>query len=532
VAGALDYETTTSYTLTVTASHGVSTSTVTVAVTVTDVDEPPTFGAASYAFSVAEDAAVAAAVGTVAATGTGDAGVSHSITAGNAGAAFAIDGTSGAITVAGALDYETTASYPLTVQAVQGASDPVAVRVAVTITDVAEPPTFGAASYAFSVAEDAAVAAAVGTVTATARANGAVSYAITAGNTAGAFALDASTGAITVAGALDYEATASYPLTVTASHGVSTTTVTVTITVTDVEEPPGFGAASYAFSVAEDAAVGAAVGRVTATGSGDGAISYAITAGNGGAAFALDASTGALTVAGALDHETTASYPLTVAASQGETALATVAVTVTVTNVVEPPVFGAASYAFSVAEDVGIPTTAGTVTATDPEGGDVLYYDITGGNEALDFAVDALAGRVVVGALLDYETTASYTLTVRAIDGEGDAATVAVTITVTDVAEPPTFGETSYTFTVAEDAAEATAVGTVTASVRANGAVSYAITAGNTGDAFAIDADSGAITVASALDHDTTASYTLTVTASHGVSTSTVTVTITVTEAE
>ena len=51
-------------------------------------------------------------------------------------------------------------------------------------------------------------------------------------------------------------------------------------------------------------------------------------------------------------------------------------------------------------------------------------------------------------------------------------------------------------------------------------------------DAFAIDADSGALTVAGTLDHATTASYTLTVSASHGVSTTTAPVTITVTETE
>ena len=104
--------------------------------TVTDVDEPPTFGAANYAFSVAEDAAAGAAVGTVAATGTGDAGVSYiRITAGNDAGAFALDASTGAITVAGSLDYETTTSYTLTVQAVQGASDPATVSVAITITE-------------------------------------------------------------------------------------------------------------------------------------------------------------------------------------------------------------------------------------------------------------------------------------------------------------------------------------------------------------------------------------------------------------
>ena len=96
---------------------------------------------------------------------------------------------------------------------------------------------------------------------------------------------------------------------------------------------PTFGAASYAFSVPEDAAAGAAVGTVTATAAGNTALTYEITAGNPGEAFAIDGSSGALTVAGRLDYETTASHTLTVAAHEATSAAATATVTVTVTDV-------------------------------------------------------------------------------------------------------------------------------------------------------------------------------------------------------
>ena len=101
------------------------------------------------------------------------------------------------------------------------------------------------------------------------------------------------------------------------------------------------------------------------------------------------------------------------------------------TNVDEAPGFGAASYSFRVAEDAALGTTIGTVTASDPEGGTVVY-DITAGNAALTWAVDALKGSVVVGARLNQAATPSYRLTVRAgaLEG-GPSATVTVTITVT-----------------------------------------------------------------------------------------------------
>ena len=382
---------------------------------------------------MAEDSATGTAVGTVTATTTGAGPVTYALTAGNDTGALALDASRGALTVAAALDYETTASYGLTVTARDPAGGSSTAAVTVTVTDVDEAPAFGAADYAFTVAEDAAVGAAVGTVAATDPEDGAVSYAITAGNEAGAFAIDAGSGALTVAAALDYETADDYNLTVTASDAQGhTASADVSVTVTDVAYPPAFAESSYAWSVAEDAAVGAALGTVGATDPEGGAVSYSITAGNDAGVFQIATATGALTVAGALDYEATTSYSLTVqASSSGGAAKATVPVTVTVTNVNEAPVFGAASYAFTVAEDAAIGATIGTAAATDPEGGTVVY-DIRAGNDSLTFAVHALTGAVVLGGRLNAATTPSYTLTIRAAVLEGGpSATTTVTITVT-----------------------------------------------------------------------------------------------------
>ncbi|MDE0196098.1 MAG: cadherin domain-containing protein, partial [bacterium] len=394
---------------------------------------PPAFGAETYAFSVAENSDTGTAVGAITATTTGAGAVTYVITAGNDAGAFALDAGTGALTVAGTLDHETTPRVSLTVEARAGGSQ-ATVTATVTVTDVDEAPAFGTAEYEFSVAEDAAVDAAVGSVSATDPEDGDLTYAITEGNEGDAFAIDAGTGALTVAATLDYETTDEYHLTVTASDAGHTATVDVAIAVTDVAFPPVFAEASYAFSVAEDAAGGAALGTVSATDPEGGTVTYAITAGNDAGGFAIDAGTGALAVAGVLDYETTSSYSLTVEAKSGGgavTATATVPVTITVTNVDEAPAFDAASYAFSVAEDAALGATIGTVTATDPEGGTVVY-DITAGNAALTWAVDSLKGAVVVGARLIQAATPSYRLTVRAGSlAGGPSATTTVTITVT-----------------------------------------------------------------------------------------------------
>ena len=102
--------------------------------------------------------------------------------------------------------------------------------------------------------------------------------------------------------------------------------------------PPVFGAESYSFTVAEDAAVDAAVGTVVATD--PGGVTYAISDGNAEGAFVIADSTGVITVAGELDHETASSTVLTVAAWDAAGGLASIEVTVTVTDVNEPPVAG------------------------------------------------------------------------------------------------------------------------------------------------------------------------------------------------
>ena len=364
----------------------------------------PAFGAPRYDWIVPAGLPAGAAIGQVQATDAAGGTVTYALTAGHDAGVFQLDAATGILSVADAAQQRA-------------------------------PPLFPAAGWSFRVAENAAVGTVVGTAAARDLDGGPLTYALTAGNEAGALAIDPSSGTLTVAGALDHATTPTYNLTLTATdaHG-GTATTTVTVTVTDVPPAPAFGEASYAFTVAEDTAVATQVGMIRATVAGGAAVTHTLTAGNTSGVWALDATTGELKVTGALDYETAPSYQLTVEARRGPAAAAVVPVTITVTDVDEPPAFAEDAYAFTVVEDTTIPTTLGTVTASDPEGDDVIY-DISAGNPGGVFVVDSLAGRLVVGARLDYETTASYTLTVRAQDPQRHAATATVTITVTDVAD-------------------------------------------------------------------------------------------------
>ncbi len=131
---------------------------------------------------------------------------------------------------------------------------------------------------------------------------------------------------------------------------------------------PEFALDSDARSVAENAAVGSNVGDpVTATDADGDELTYALT---GSGAFAIDAGTGQITVAGALDYETQSSYGLTVAVSDGKNASGradssaddTIAITVSVGNVDE---------AGRVTLSADPPQAGSPLTATlnDPDGG-------------------------------------------------------------------------------------------------------------------------------------------------------------------
>ena len=95
---------------------------------------PPAFGAESYSFTIAQNAPMGTAVGTVSATDTSGGTVTYTITAGNTGDTFSIGADSGEITLAGALDRATTPTYALTVEAASGNGGAATVAVAIAVS--------------------------------------------------------------------------------------------------------------------------------------------------------------------------------------------------------------------------------------------------------------------------------------------------------------------------------------------------------------------------------------------------------------
>ena len=88
--------------------------------------------------SLAEDVSTGTSVATVSAADQELETMTYSITAGNTGNAFTINSSTGAITTAAALDYETTTSYTLTITATDSFGNATTTTQTVNVTDVNE----------------------------------------------------------------------------------------------------------------------------------------------------------------------------------------------------------------------------------------------------------------------------------------------------------------------------------------------------------------------------------------------------------
>lgn len=339
---------------------------------------------------------------------------------------------------------------------------------------------------------------------------GTLTFDITAGNDAGRFAIDSSSGRLRTNGPIDFEAQSSYVLTVraTATGGLSRS-ANVTVDVGNVPEAPIIE--DQGRSISENVPVGTLLGTpLLATDPDDDLLTYSIESGNEAGLFAIDAGSGQLRTNSLIDFEARNSHTLVVRASDGQLS-DTAAVTITVNNVNEAPVIDVQSR--SVTENLPIGTLVGTpLVATDSDG-DPLIYSVTDGNVGDAFAIDETTGQLRTAKMLDFETVSTYSLTVQVADrltGNNPLTDSAViTVTVTDGNDPPNIESQSRT--IEENSEPDTLVGApvVATDQDAGDTLTYAIISGNVGDAFAIDQSTGQITVVAPLDFETLATYSL-----------------------
>ena len=147
-----------------------------------------------------------------------------------------------------------------------------------------------------------------------------------------------------------------------------------------------------------------------------------------------------------LDHEDVQDYSMEVSVTDRTTDGLTdkIEVKVLVTNVNEPPVIARTTDddALSYPEDTATTRVLHRYTATDPERG-TITWSVEGTNGG-NFAIDA-SGNLRFASQPDHETTPSNSITVVATDNWTPVlkAELPVTVTITNVDEPPEITQTS-----------------------------------------------------------------------------------------
>lgn len=203
-------------------------------------------------FSIAENTANATAVGTIAPRLVHDANpLTYAISSGNTGNAFTINPTTGEITVnlASQLNYETLstrwddpASYQLFVTITDTINPALneTIRVVVTVTDVNELPAITGGS--LTIPEHARAGTNVFKVTGSDPDRFEFPlFSIVAGNTGNVFAINSTSGQITIAGPTEASVTPSYTLTVRATdHGTPALSADATVTIHLINIPDGY----------------------------------------------------------------------------------------------------------------------------------------------------------------------------------------------------------------------------------------------------------------------------------------------------
>uniref|UniRef100_A0A672GJH7 Cadherin 6 n=1 Tax=Salarias fasciatus TaxID=181472 RepID=A0A672GJH7_SALFA len=255
-------------------------------------DNEPQFSKEVYTGSVPERSDIGTSVIQVTATDADDsmygnsAKLVYSISQGHP--YFSVDPNTGLIRTAlgpGDMDREQREHYQVVIEAKDMAGQRGGLTgttvVNITLTDVNDnPPRFTQSIYQFAVPESSKSGTPVGRIQATDRdigRNAEMFFTIVSGDGMDMFDIstdkDTQEGVITVSKSLDYEKKQSYTVEIQVQNtqmdprfmsSNSKDMATVRIAVEDVDEPPLFDKASYVMDVKEDAALGAAVGSVSA----------------------------------------------------------------------------------------------------------------------------------------------------------------------------------------------------------------------------------------------------------------------------
>ncbi|XP_077987043.1 cadherin-23-like [Glandiceps talaboti] len=541
---ALDFTSSSSYELVVQVSDGGDPILSTTFTAIIDIDasnqEAPVMVESPYIAGIPEDSDVGTSVVKIEAT-DGDGGaagiVVFDIVAGNDDGKFRINGTTGEIFLAQAVDTEVVTRYNLTVRATDRGDPPEStdVEVEIEIENVNDKVPFCDPVYYTTVVEGEATPTDLTTLSCTdndiVTTDNDLKYYIIGGDPDMEFQIDETSGIVQNALALDLEKQEFYKLIIGIEDEgmeILTGTATVNVQVTGINDNnPVFDPITQSKTVFEDVPVGESIYTVLATDADlhqDGSLMFEILSGNDDNIFGINSANGKIYLANNLDRESVDVHTLIIWVSDLATVIddrltttGTVIISVEDVND-EAPICDPVDPVFSVSENAIPNFKVDDINCTDA--------DILGFNG--DFTLEILSGNIgdifylhtnqlLVKQSPDYEVRQKYTLLVGLYDEgtpqQSGTATVTVSILSENEFTPefviPTGG---YVFNVLEDMIATTVVGTVSTTdgdLGIDGTPRFYIISGNDDDLFRIDRDSGDIFTIGFLDREVTSSYEL-----------------------
>uniref|UniRef100_A0A669QF51 Protocadherin-16 n=1 Tax=Phasianus colchicus TaxID=9054 RepID=A0A669QF51_PHACC len=503
---------------------------------------PPVFEQAQYFFTVPEDTLQGTSVGAVRAQnppGHSD-DIFYSISSGDPHGYFSIDSDSGQLRTSLPLDHESQAVLVLDVQARSGSPPAYSnTRVKISVSDVNDnAPAFPSPSDSILLPEATEPGTTVYTLQAEDRdsgANGQVNFDLVSGGE-GTFSVERSSGAVRLAGVLQYEASAAYRLAIVArDSGVPQLSSTFTLLVhvqAEHDNGPIFDTLTYRVEVREGVPVSTRFLQVRAIARDAEAVTltYHLRADGDAASFGIMSESGWLYVKSALDRETRDLYVLTVLASAGgsgsggearKTGTSTVRISITDEND-NSPRLSEERYFFTVPENQAPGSSVGRVMASDRDAGQNsrLTYRLLQHDSS--FLIHTQTGELSTKHSLDRELQSSYQLLVIVQDGGAPPRSATGTIYVTVLDE----NDNAPAFLHITAGQELTMQvggkpsGLLVASLQAkdpdegeNGTITYSLT-GAWAERFTLHTATGELRTATVLRRSDRAEYVFTVTAS------------------
>ncbi|KAK3610123.1 hypothetical protein CHS0354_039903 [Potamilus streckersoni] len=485
-------------------------------------DNPPVFEKSFYVSAVPKSIEIGRSVLFVSARDVLDYGlnaeVMYSVAGGNGSTFFQVHSVTGNVSVAAPLTNQEGNELFIFIKATDKGLPPqqstATIKLVITGVNIYAP-IFEQSITEKTVGEDISVGTTIVTFSATDKdvgLNGEVMYSIANGDPDRLFNIGRDSGILKINKSLDYEKSKEYRLNITARDKAlfyREASVIFTIRLIDVNDNiPVFAKSHYDVNVEENITLGTSFFKAIAydADTGDNAIiRYSISVSQ---IFDINIQTGWITTLGALDYETTQSYTVTIfSANPGSSQKNSMTLTIHVTGVNEFfPKFVQSIYDFTITENTQQNTPVGIpLRATDGDLGEdgIVYYYLVGSSNLKGFKINHTTGQISVAGSLDYESSMPKRITLEALAKNwgsirgNDTDTCIVQISLNDTNDPPTFTQSIYQARIKENSKAGVSIITVVAvdfdDKPDDRKFSYIILAGNAGNLFQINPQSGLI---------------------------------------